>query len=222
MTHSNHRRGDRESLLNDWIIFTTDPRHIDSEKHKKLLKIFSKHNPVGLSTRKIEPTKTTRYRYVEGWDKNKDSGVFVSSTIEEIRALNNIKWSSGVYTSFDDVKGVLKDLKKADLGISVVISGLFDEVHESCMDLCDGPHTVNMSAETFGNLDLLPEEDILEITTMCGHHMVSQYLVKHLANQVKKGRMQAEEASIEMAKQCTCNFFNVKRAIHLLNQYVNK
>jgi hypothetical protein len=160
-----------------------------------------------------------RYRYVKGWDKSKDSGIFKSTSFEEMRKMNDLIRGSAVYNSLDDVKGVLKDLKKADLGIAVVVSGLFDKVHEACIEASTGPHTVNMSAETYGRLDLLPEPWILEVTTMCGHHMLSPYLVKHLTTQFMRGRISIEEASVEMAKQCTCNFFNVERAIKLIKSY---
>jgi len=222
MTHSNHRRGTRESLMGDWVVFTTDARPLEPEKHRKMMDILSRHNPVGLATRRMEKDKTTRIRYVKGWDKRKDSGIFKSSTLDEIKAERGIKWGSAIYTNYEDVKEVLKELKEADLGISVVFSGLFDKVHEACREAGTGPHTVNMSAETFGRLELLPEPKILEITTMCGHHMISPFLVKHLAKAVKMGRMTSEEASVEMAKQCTCNFFNVVRGAKLLQEYIER
>ena len=219
MTHSNHRRGSRESLMGDWIVFTTDARPLDPEKHRRFMDILSRHNPVGLATRRMEKDKTTRIRYVKGWDRGKDSGIFKSSTLDEIKAATGIKWGSAVYTSIDDVKAVLWELKEVDLGISVVFSGLFDKVHEACREAGTGPHTVNMSAETFGRLELLPEPKVLEITTRCGHHMVSPFLVRHLARAVKSGRMTAEDASVELAKQCTCNFFNVVRGAKMLKEY---
>ena len=206
--------------MGDWVVFTTDARPLDPEKHTRLLEILSNHNPVGLATRRMEKDKTTRIRYVEGWDRGRDSGAFRSSTLEEVKAMRGTRWSSAVYTDFEDVKAVLKELNEADLGISVVFSGLFDKVHEACREAGTNPHTVNMSGETFGKLDLLPEPKMLEITTMCGHHMVSPFLVRHLANRVKRGQMTAEDASVELAKQCTCNFFNVVRGNKLLKEYI--
>jgi hypothetical protein len=49
--------------------------------------------------------------------------------------------------------------------------------------------------------------------------MVSPFLVRHLARAVKSGRMTAEDASVELAKQCTCNFFNVVRGAKMLKEY---
>lgn len=221
MTHSNHRRGDKESLLGDWIVFTSGAGRIkDRNLHKKQIEILMKHNPVGVATSTFDEEKITRLRYIKDWNKSKNSGIFKSSTLEEIKSHKDLGAGSAVYTNYEDVKEVLKELKDADLGFSIIYSGIFDKVFEACQYAKTGPHTVNMSAETFGNLKLLPEPRILEITTMCGHHMISQYLVKHLLTQVKMRRMSAHDAAIEMAKQCTCNFCNVVRAEKLIKTYV--
>ena len=201
------------------VVFTTDARQHDPVKLRKYVEILMSHNPVGLATRRVELGKRIRFRYVRGWDESKDSGIFKSTSMEEMREMKDLSWGSAIYTSIDDVKGVLRDLKEADLGIAVVFTGLFEKVHEACEEVGTGPHTVNMSAGSFGRLDLLPEPKILELTTMCGHHMVSPYLVKHLINQVKRGRITVKDASVEMAKQCTCNFFNVERGIKLIESY---
>lgn len=184
------------------------------------MEILMKHNPVGLSTVTLEGEEPRRLRYVRGWDSSKDSGIHKSATLEEIRAYKDLNAGSAVFTNFEDVKAVLKELKEADLGFSVVITGIFEKVHEACKEAGTGPHTVNMSAGTFGRVELLPDPKILEITTMCGHHMISPNLVKHLIEQVKKGSMSIEDAAVEMAKQCTCNLFNVDRAMRLIEKYI--
>jgi len=220
MTHSNHRRGSRESLEGDYIVFSSGSGRIkDRSKHNKYAEILLKHNPVQMSTSAIIDGTRKRLRYVKGWDKSKDRGVHESATLEEIKAQKDLGAGSGIFTNIDDVKAVLKELTEADLGFSVVVAGIFDEVFGACKEAGSGPHTINMSAETFGRMELIPEPKILEITTMCGHHMVSPYLVTHLAGQVKRNRISAQDAAVEMAKQCTCNFFNAVRGAKLLEAY---
>jgi hypothetical protein len=220
MTHSNHRRGSRESLMGDWIVFTSGAGRIkDRAKHRKQIEILMKHNPVGLSTSTMDDGSSRRLRYVKGWDRSKDRGIHKGYSLEEINDHKDLSAGSAVYTNFEDAKAVLKELKEADLGFSIVYAGIFDKVFEACKQADQGPHTVNLSAETFGKVERLPEPKILEITTMCGHHMVSQYLVKYLCGQVKRGKMTAQDAAVEMAKQCTCNFFNVAMAEQLINEY---
>jgi hypothetical protein len=103
-----------------------------------------------------------------------------------------------------------------------VISGVFENVFDVCKDVGTGPHTVCMSMGTIGRTDLLPEPEILEITTMCGHSLVSQHLVKHFIDRVKSGRISTYEASLELGKQCACNFLNQVRAAKIINDYINK
>jgi hypothetical protein len=222
MTHSNHRRGSRESLEKDFVVLTTDGRrHKDIEKHTKYTKILLKHNPIGINTSTYDEGEPKRLRYMKGWDKSKNSGMHEAYTLEEINACKTLRAGSAIFANIEDVKGVLQDLKDADLGIATVFSGIFDEVHKACGEVGTGPHTVNMSAGSFGRTDLLPEPKILEITTMCGHHMPNQYLVKHLIERVRRKNMTAKDAAVEIAKQCTCNFLNVVRAEELINEYLS-
>jgi len=218
VTHSNHRLGSPEELLRDWIIFNTDARPLDPKRHERYMQILTAHNPVCLACRRIEKDKTTRYRYVKGWEETKDAAKLPYSTLVEIGDLRDIKWGSAVYTNKKDVEAVVRELKEADLGISVVVSGLLGGVRSACEAAGFEPHTVNMSAGTYGRLELLPEARILEITSMCGHHMVSPYLVAHMAREVRARRLTLTDASMEMARQCTCNFFNVERCQELLQR----
>jgi hypothetical protein len=216
VTHSNHRLGSPEALLRDWVVFNTDARQLDPRKHERYMEILAAHNPVCLACRRIERDKTTRYRYVKGWEWARDAAILPYSTLIEIGDLRDVKWGSAVYVDPNDVKSVVAELKEADLGISVVVSGLFSGVRSACEAAGIEPHTVNMSAGTYGHLELLPEGRILEITSMCGHHMVSPYLVAHMAREVRARHLTLSEASVELARQCTCNFFNVERCEGLL------
>ncbi|HHV65153.1 MAG TPA: hypothetical protein GXX46_08790, partial [Peptococcaceae bacterium] len=69
-----------------------------------------------------------------------------------------------------------------------------------------------------GNLDLLPEEDILCFTTMCGHGLLAAGLVKQMKEAVKAGQISPEKASRILAKPCYCGIFNQKRAEKLLEE----
>jgi hypothetical protein len=55
---------------------------------------------------------------------------------------------------------------------------------------------------------------------MCGHSLVGEPLAKHLIDRVRKGRITAEEAGLELGKQCVCNFFNPVRAAKIIEEYV--
>jgi len=220
MTHSNHRRGSRESLMGDWVIFTYPGK--TPEASKKILEIYAKYNPVCCNCSVPENGRRTNKRYIRGWDKRLDSGVHKSVTLDEMRNLKEPGgWITGVYDSKESARGVISALGKGDFGSCTVVSGIFDEAFDFLKTTPVAyPHTINMSAETFGKMDLLAEPKILEIITMCGHAFVSPYLAKHLVDEVKRGRRTARDAAVELGKQCTCNFFNVVRAEKLINDYI--
>ena len=231
MTHSHHRKGSRNSLMKDWIVFTNDNRILDRTKTRRFNQILQNHNPVSLGTAsydltEIQPpkkeswtkTRATKLRYIKGWDKSQDSGSHTSSTLEEIQLCKDLSAGGAVFSEYDDLVGVIKDLKEADLGICTVVSGIFDELFRACKEAGIKAHTINMSGGVHGRVDLLPDPWILEITTMCGHAAVSPYLVKHLLQMIKTDKISIDRASVEMAKQCVCGFFNVDRAKEILNK----
>jgi len=126
---------------------------------------------------------------------------------------------TAVFKDINIVKKVILALKNEDLGISIVISGLISEVQAALNEIGLRMHTVHLSLGTFGKKELLPnEQEILEITTMCGHHCISPQSVLHLLDQIKKGKTTAEKAAKKLAKPCVCGIFNTERATSLLNK----
>ena len=113
---------------------------------------------------------------------------------------------------------VLHELKEAELGTSVVVSGLVEVTDQLCQQVGLKMHTVEFSGGIHGKLELLPERPILEISTMCGHGLVASNLVKEMIRQVKRGKKAVEEAAIVLAKPCQCGVFNTKRAEELLKK----
>lgn len=220
MTHSNHRRGSRKSLEGDYVLFLCydklgqdlkrrgSQNVIDrySPKTRTALEICARHHPVGIST--TDGVTGESVRYMKGWQKG--------NTVEEVLKAPDTSLCNAIFTSKEDMKATLLELKEADLGISVVVSGIFDDVFEGCAEMGVGPHTVNMSMSTLGRTELLPERPVLELVTMCGHSYISPYLVEHMVEKVKGGRISPEQAAAELGVQCTCNFFNADRAARLI------
>lgn len=68
----------------------------------------------------------------------------------------------------------------------------------------------------FGKKNLLPDDKILEITSMCGHHCVSPQSVKHYIDLINKDKISIEKAAQKLAKPCICGIFNTKRATEIL------
>jgi hypothetical protein len=139
---------------------------------------------------------------------------------EEVEKAERIQ---SLYTVFDDkerVEALLKDVVEADMGLSVVVSGLFDEVDGMCQQLGIKRHTAQCSLGVWGKVERLPPKEILDITTMCGHSMVSPSLVRRTAAEVKNDTISLEEAGQILARPCLCGIFNPRRAEELLERYI--
>lgn len=206
MTHTLHRQGDEQCLKKDFIVFSMAAQSVNAEnsvpKLKKIFEIISKHNPVNLGDVKT-------------------GNIFVYDKDE---IFENIKTNSYIHFVFDNintVKNVLADLKNADVGLSVVVSGLFKEIDEACREVGLKPHTVEFSAGIIGKRELLPEEWVLEITTMCGHGLISSSLVRHIAKRIRLNKISLNEGAVELAKQCQCGVFNPVRAKEILKRVID-
>ena len=123
-----------------------------------------------------------------------------------------------VFDNPDAVKATLADLKAADLGISVVVSGLIGEVQRCCRDTGLTLHTVEHSLGIMGRKDRLPSAEIVDISSLCGHGMVSYNLIDKMINLVKLRRLTPQAAATYLTKPCTCGSFNPQRAEALLEQ----
>lgn len=206
MTHTHHRIGSIESLKKDYVVLVMASRHVkyenEGERFKKVMEILAKHGPTNLGNM-VAGNKYWRDEE-EVMSKFKEYGNIVH----------------GVYTSQEQVRQVLEELKKADLGLSVVVTGVYEEVFKILKEVGLKPHTVNLSLGIWGRKEKLPPEEVLEITTMCGHCMVSPALVMKLVGEIKKGRLSPASAAVELSKACVCGVFNVKRAEDLLRKLV--
>ena len=204
MTHTLHREGDRENLRDDYVVFTMSAKTVNAKgsaaKMKRFFEILEKYHPVNCGDMKTGNT----------FERDRDT---IYNGIQDTSIVHF------VFTDRETVEKVLAELKKEDLGTSVVVSGLVDTTDELCKRVGLGHmHTVEFSGGIHGKLSLLPEKPVLEVTTMCGHGMVASNLVREMADQVKKGKKSLEEAGIELAKPCQCGVFNPKRAEKLLKK----
>lgn len=152
----------------------------------------------------------------ENWGDVK-SGPKVCLPVEEIKSrISDQSRLRGVFTRKEQVVQFLSAIKERDLGVSVIISGLLKETLEACKEAGVTPHTINFSLGVWGKKELLPSEDVLAVTTMCGHHMISTNLVKEMMEKVKDGRLSPEQAGLRLATYCPCGIFNQVRAAEIL------
>ncbi len=203
MTHTLHRRGDGESLAGDYIVFTMSAKGLNeagsAERMQEFLRILLKHRPVNYG--------------------DMVTGNCHVKPQEEI--LGNIQSTSivhGVFTDERDVVEILRELKAADLGMSVVVTGVHAATEEGCRQAGLAKHTVENSLGIFGQYRKLPADEVLQLTTMCGHGMVPANLVERMLVDLKRGRKTFREAALELTRPCHCGIYNPVRAERLLRR----
>jgi len=149
----------------------------------------------------------------------------ISFLLQETQSWKIITDTSIIHIVFDDkdkLLNYLRDLKREDLGMSVVVTGVFDYVNQILEKVGLKPHTVQCSLGVHGKTELLPRKEILEITTMCGHHQIGPRLVEKLLDDIKNNRISLSQAASILAKQCVCGIFNPKRAEILLQRLIEE
>ena len=203
MTHTLHRRGDGDTLEEDFPMLAMSAKGVNdegsAERMKRLFQIMLKYDIVNFGDMKTGNKFTT--------------------DVDAI--MESIKDSSIVHAVFRDREELIrcmKELKEADLGISVVVSGIHDRVDECCHEAGIKWHITEYSLGVHGRTEKLPDEDFLEFSTMCGHGMVAANLARKMVLDVKKKRKTYKEAAEELAKQCCCGIFNPYRAEKLLRR----
>lgn len=203
MTHSLHRLGNQSSIKSEFIVLTFGhSRRLKSALERKK-ETFQKRNP-------------RAYKIV----KNGYTSLKIDRFIKKIKETKNRDSYIGPYIikTKDELYQCLKKMKTTKSGRSVVVSGIIKDIDECLKRLNLRMHTVQYSLGYFGKTELLPDSNILEMTTMCGHHMISPKLVKKLVSDVKRGRLTPQEASSSMEKLCVCKIFNQDRATDILER----
>ena len=206
MTHSLHRHGDVGNLHDDYVmLILTSPDRMNNPDVKSKMRetwdILISHEG-----------DLTNFGSIRGGGRHQKS---IRDLKEEDRFMIH-----AVFKNRETMKACLEEIKNKDLGLSVSVSGLFDEVKKTCHEIGLTPHTVQYSLGSIGKTELLPDERVLEITTMCGHAMVSPNLLSHLIKKIDKGKMTHAEAALELSRQCECGIFNPSRAERLLREMV--
>ena len=207
MSHTLHRQGTKEALQHDFIVLSRATRGINydgsKEKLRDFVKLAFKHNPVNLGSRKTGMLlKTAEADMVE---RTKDGTS-----------------SNAVFASMEDACGFIKDLQKDDFDLSVVCTGNEDAVRQICDECGLKFHSANFSLGVYGRTDLLPRPEILEITTMCGHHLLSPYLVEDVAAKIKRGVLPLDKGAEMLVYPCVCACVNLERVKECLRKIIEE
>ena len=206
MSHALHRHGTAEQLQNDYTFYARASRYVNREGcGPKLRKILS----IALSEEKLVNYGSSQA------GKSYEAGL---KPEEYAATLDKAYGVAGCFSDKETVRSFLTKLKEADTGISIVISGLIDEVVKIAGEIGLKPHTAFLSLGVHGKRALLPADRVLELTTMCGHHQIGSRLTAAVMERVKAGKMTPEAGSHLLAQPCPCGIFNTRRSTAVLEQ----
>jgi len=135
-----------------------------------------------------------------------------------IAGLNAPTTAAAVFDNRPAAEDFVKAVVAADLGLSVNISTSIEGAEQCCDAAGICRHSVGYSLGFEGKTEHLPHADVLKISTMCGHGMVSASLAKKMIDWVKEGRRTPQQAVTYLQRFCSCGVFNPSRACRILEE----
>jgi hypothetical protein len=221
VTNTLHRYGDAESFNDDYIIFAIPCKGKNDEgavdKLKTFLRICAAHKPANMGNSQFGSYKPSKsLKPTVHWNRELDADY---ETV--IDALSKSGTVAAVFDSREKTEGCLKDVIKADLGLSVNVSTSVEGAKNlgECCGL--SRHSVEYSLGFTDPHDHLPNSQVLELSTMCGHGMVSFNMARKMLDMVREGRRTPDQAVTTLARFCPCGVYNPSRAKRLLEDARN-
>ncbi|MFC1532088.1 hypothetical protein ACFLZG_01220 [Thermodesulfobacteriota bacterium] len=221
MTNTLHRFGGPESLRDDYIVFIVPARDVNDkgapDKVHAFLKTAVKYNPVNIGNGTVGSIYTPEkdLSFIKAYFTGRNEKL---QTEEAVEAFKNSGVATVVFDNREDMESFLKDIKGLDLGLSVNVSALADDVKKACRNIDINLHSIEYSLGFQGDLYRLSDRHVLALTTMCGHGMISANFARKLIDYIKEARVSPENAAKYMAKFCVCGAFNTTRAIRILKE----
>ena len=222
MTNTLHRYGDAESFHDDYIIFAIACKGKNDEGAVDKLRIFlgicARYGPVNIGNSSLGSYRPAKELGPSvHWKRE-----HVADHRAVIEGVHRAATAAAVFDSRDKAEACLRDLIEADLGLSVNVSTSVEGAIRVATDCGIKRHSVEYSLGFTDPHDHLPDRQVLELSTMCGHGMISANLAKKMIDMVREARRKPEEAAAILARFCPCGAYNPVRARRMLEQGVGK
>ena len=219
MTNTLHRYGDAQSFRDDFVVFAMSSRGKNEQnalpRLKRFLEIARQFKPVNLgdarhggalrSSRSMNPLSHWRRNIKPDFDA-------------VIAGLDTTTTVAAVFDTLEAAEACMKAVREADMGLSINVSTSIKGAEECCSAAGICRHSAGYSLGFEGKTEYLPNTDVLKVSTMCGHGMISTSLAKKMIDWVKEGRRTPEQASAVMARFCSCGVFNPTRSSRILEE----
>ena len=217
MTNTLHRYGDAASFDDDYVVFAIPARGRNDEeclpKLRRFLELALEYKPVNLGDSRnggaLRPSR--KLNPLSHWMRDRKPDFE-----KVINGLSAPSTCAAVFDSRPNAVDFLKRVTDEDLGLSVNISTSVDGAEQCCAHACIPRHSVGYSLGFEGDTKSLPNSQVLMLSTMCGHGMVSHTFARKMIDWVKENRRTPEEAASYMARVCSCGVFNPSRAARIL------
>ena len=208
-----------QPVQDDFIVFAMASRGINDHdlvaRYRAFLRLALKHNPVNMG----DATKGGMLRPRQDlnpkahWKRDQRP-----NPEEVIAGIEGHTTVAAVFDNYQDMKAFVDDVRSANLGISVNISAPIEDAERCCGETGITRHSVEYSLGFSGRVEKLPDSTVLELTTMCGHGMVSANFAKKMIDWSKENRRSPAELARTMARFCSCGVFNISRAERILDE----
>lgn len=216
MTNTLHRYGKADSFRDDYIIFAIPSKGKNDvncvPKLKEFLRICARHNPVNMGNGQqgiLAPDKDLNPG--SHWKRTEQPDF--EAVIEGVYKPGTV---SAVFSDESNTRECLKEIINADFGISVNISTSVENAREAARRCGISRHSVEYALAVNDPHDHLPNSQILSLSTMCGHGMVSFNLARKMLDMVREGRRTPEQAVATLTRFCPCGVYNPARAKRIL------
>ena len=222
MTNTLHRYGDASSFHDDFVIFAMACKGKNDKdslpKLRRFLEIALEYKPVNLGAARnggaLRPSRDLTP--IAHWKRNN-----APDFEAVVRGLDAITTCAAVFDKRVAAEDFFERIKKEDLGLSVNISSSVDGAEQCCNHACQPRHSVGYSLGFEGHTEALPSSQVMMLSTMCGHGMISHALSRKMIDWVKEGRRSPEEAASYLTRFCSCGVFNPSRARRILEGAVS-
>jgi hypothetical protein len=217
MTNTLHRFGDAASFRDDYVVFAIPSRGKNDKgclpKLKQFLEMALPFKPVNMGDAVHGGAMRPCYEMHPTSHWNRDLNPDFNAVIDGVDTPTTV---AAVFDNRPAAEDFVKAVKEADLGLCINISTSIDGAEQCCHAAGIPRHSVGYSLGFEGKTEKLPASQVLTLSTMCGHGMVSHSLAKKMIDWVKEGRRTPDQAVTYMARFCSCGVFNPSRAKRIL------
>lgn len=218
MTNTLHRFGDAASFQDDFVVFAMackGPFKQDDalDGLRRFLQIAIEYGPVNLGDARhggaIRPSR--HMNPLAHWTRNDAPDLQAV-----VNGLTDVTTCAAVFDNRAAAERFVARIKDEDLGLSVNVSTSIEGAESCCAHAGIPRHSVGYSLGFEGRTEKMPSAQVMLLSTMCGHGMISHSLAKKMIDFVKENRRTPEQAAATLSRFCSCGVFNPARARRIL------